>query len=100
MPEGEEAGRQAEENPCGLANRDTYSCGHIRDTGEENGNPLQHSFLRIPQAEKPSGLESMGLQSVRENLAATEQQYVRDTDFSACVEGRKGLILAVYLLQV
>ena len=74
MPEGEEAGRQAEENPRGLANRDAYSCGHIRDTGEENGNPLQYSFLGIPWAEKPGGLESMGLQSVRENLAATEQQ--------------------------
>ena len=46
--EEEEAGRQAEENPCGLANRDTYSCGHIRDTGEENGNPLQYSSLGNP----------------------------------------------------
>ena len=24
--------RQAEKNPCGLANRDTYFCGYVRDT--------------------------------------------------------------------
>ena len=52
VPEGEEAGRQAEENPCGLANRDTYSCGHIRDTGEENGNPLQYPFLGNPMGKE------------------------------------------------
>ena len=28
----------------------------------------------IPWAEKPGGLESMGLQSVEHNLATTEQQ--------------------------
>ena len=39
--EGDEIGRQAEENPCGLANRDAYFCGYIRDTGEGNGTPLQ-----------------------------------------------------------
>ena len=74
MPEGEEAGRQAEENPCGLANRDTYSCGHIRDTGEENGNPLQYSFLGNPMGREAWWAIVHGVQSVEHNLATTEQQ--------------------------
>ena len=30
--------------------------------GEENGNPLQYSFCKIPWTEEPGGLQCMGLQ--------------------------------------
>ena len=54
----------------------------------------------IPWAEKPGGLESMGCKVLNTTQRPQNNKHVRDTDFSACVEGRKGLILAVYLLQV
>ena len=38
-------GQKAEDNPCGLANRDTCFCGYVRDPGEGNGNPLQYTCL-------------------------------------------------------
>ena len=33
--------------------------GSGRSPGEGNGNPLQYSCLRIPQTEKPGGLQSV-----------------------------------------
>ena len=65
---GRKASRQAEENPCGLANRDAYFSGYVRDTGEGNGNPLQYSCLGNPIGRGACGLQSMGLQSVRHDL--------------------------------
>ena len=41
--------------------------------GEGNGNPLQYSRLEIPRIEEPGGLQSMGLQTVRHNLATKQQ---------------------------
>ena len=37
--------------------------GWGRSLGGGNGNPLQYSCLKNPTAEKPGGLQSMGLQS-------------------------------------
>ena len=36
--------------------------GSRRFPGEENGNPLQYLALKIPWAEEPGGLQSMGSQ--------------------------------------
>ena len=38
-----------------------------------NGNPLQYSCLRNAWTEKPGGLQSMGTQRVRHNLAIKKQ---------------------------
>ena len=38
--------------------------GSGRPPGEENGNPLQYSCLRIPWAEEPGGLQSIESQRV------------------------------------
>ena len=38
-------GQKVEDNPCGLANTDTYFCGYVRDPGEGSGNPLQYTCL-------------------------------------------------------
>ena len=38
--------------------------GLERSPEEGNGNPFQYSGLRLPVTEKPSGLQSMGLQRV------------------------------------
>ena len=41
-----------------------------RSPGERNGNPLQHSCLENPMdREGPGGLQFMGLQRVRHDLA-------------------------------
>ena len=46
--------------------RDTVSIPRLgRSAGEENGNPLQYSCLENPM--EPGGLQSMGLQRVRED---------------------------------
>ena len=39
--------------------------GSRRSPGERNGNPLQYPCLENPMTEKPSGLQSTGLQRVR-----------------------------------
>ena len=36
-----------------------------RSPGEVHGNPLQYSCLEIPRTEEPGGLQSIGLQRVR-----------------------------------
>ena len=49
-----------------------------RSPGEENGNPLQYSCLgEIPWTEEPSGLQSMGLQRVRHDLATEHEHPVQ-----------------------
>ena len=45
-----------------------------RSPGEGNGNPLQYSCWRITWTEEPGGLQSMGSQKVRYNLAPEKQQ--------------------------
>ena len=45
-----------------------------RSPGEGNGNPLQYSCWEIPWTEEPGGLQFMGSQRVRHDLA-TKQQY-------------------------
>ena len=37
-----------------------------RSPGEVHGNPLQYSCLEIPRTEEPGGLQSIGLQRVKE----------------------------------
>ena len=34
--------------------------GSKRSPGEENDNPLQYSYCRIPRTEEPGGLQSRG----------------------------------------
>ena len=47
--------------------------GSGRSPGEGNGNPLQYSCWEIPWTEEPGGLQSMGLQRVRYDLATKQQ---------------------------
>ena len=42
--------------------------------GEGNGNPLRILARRIPWTEEPGGLQSLGLQRVRQDLASKQQQ--------------------------
>ena len=49
--------------------------GWGRSPGEENGNPLQYSCLGNPMNRGAGGLQSMGLQRVRHNLA-TKQEFL------------------------
>ena len=56
------------------------NAGHassISDTGRSlgvgNGNPLQYSCLGNPMTEEAFGLQSMGFQRVRNNLAAEHE---------------------------
>ena len=48
--------------------------GLERSPQEENGNPLQYSCWKIPWMEEPGGLQSVGSQRVRHDLAAKQQQ--------------------------
>ena len=52
---------------------DTIDTGSVlgsgRPSGEGNGNPLQRSWWKIPWSEEPHGLQSVGLQRVRHDLA-------------------------------
>ena len=45
-----------------------------RSPGEGNGNSFQDSCLETPWTEKPGGLQSMGSQRIRYNLATKQQQ--------------------------
>ena len=42
-----------------------------RSPGEENGNPIQYSFWRIPWTEESGGLQTMGLDRVEDDLVTT-----------------------------
>ena len=53
-----------------------------RSSGEGNGNPLQDSCLENSMTEEPGGLQSMGSQRVRNNLA-TEQQQQKEMSYYA-----------------
>ena len=44
-----------------------------RSLGVGNGNPPQYSSLENPMTEEPSGLQPMGLQRVKNNLAAEHE---------------------------
>ena len=62
-------------DPCNA--EDAEDSGSVpglgRFPGGGNGNPLQYSCLESPWTKEPGGLQSMGLQRVRHNLA-TELQ--------------------------
>ena len=45
-----------------------------RCPGGGNGDPLQYSCLEIPRTEEPGGLQPVGSQRVRHNLATQQQQ--------------------------
>ena len=47
--------------------------GSRRSPGEGNGNPLHYSCLGHPMDRKSGGLQSMGSQRVRHNLANKQQ---------------------------
>ena len=47
--------------------------GSGRSPGGGNSNPLQYSSLEIPWTEEPGGLQSMGSQKVRHDLATKQQ---------------------------
>ena len=49
-----------------------------RSPGEENSNSLQYSCLEIPWTQEPDGLQSMGLQRVRHDLATKQQLLILD----------------------
>ena len=55
-------GSDSKESVCNTGDQGLIP-GSGRSPGEGNGNPLQHSCLRIPQTEEPGGLQSMGSQS-------------------------------------
>jgi len=55
--------------------------------GEGNGNPFQYSCLENPWTEEPGGLQSMGLQRVRHDLA-TEQHQHGSSNFKCNVPGQ------------
>ena len=51
--------------------------GLARSPGEGNGNPVKHSSIlawEIPWTEEPGGLQSVGSQTVRRDLATKQQQ--------------------------
>ena len=50
--------------------------GMGRSPGVGNGTPLQYSYWEIPWTEEPGGLQSVGLQRVRRDLATKQQQGV------------------------
>ena len=50
-----------EESICQAGDVDLI-LGSERSPGEENGNPLQYSYWRLPGMEEPGGLQFMGLQ--------------------------------------
>ena len=56
-----------------------------RSPGERNGNPLQYSYLENLWTEEPGGLQSMGLQRVRHDLATKQQQMVTHRNIYTCV---------------
>ena len=57
---------------------DTGDTGYISESGrfpgEENGNPLQYSWLKIPWTEEPGGLRFMGSQTVRHDWSHSHTQ--------------------------
>jgi len=48
-----------------------YIYTNIRSPGEGNGNPLQHSCLKIPWMQEPDRLQSMGSQRVGHDWATS-----------------------------
>ena len=66
-------------NPPANAGEAGSVSGLGRSPGEGNGNSLQYSCLENPWTEEPSGRQSMGSQTVREDLLTTnnKQQSLR-----------------------
>jgi len=56
-------------NQPASAGNESLIPGLGRSPGEGNGNTLQYSCWKIPWAEEPGGLQSMGLQRARQKLA-------------------------------
>ena len=61
-------GSDGKESACNAGDRGSIP-GSGRSPGEGNGNPLEYSCRIIPWAEEPGGLQSMGSQRVRQDLA-------------------------------
>ena len=61
-------GSDGKESACNAGDRGSTP-GSGRSPGEGNGNPLEYSCQIIPWAEEPGGLQSMGSQRVRQDLA-------------------------------
>ena len=61
------------ENPPANAGDTSWIPGSGRSRGEGNGNPLQYPCLGNPMDRKSGGLQSMGSQRVRHNLANKQQ---------------------------
>ena len=89
LPGMNQEGRQAEENPCGLANRDAYFSGYVSDPGEGNGTPLQQSCLGNPTGEEPVGYSPWGCKVPDTTYRLNNNKHVRNTDFRAYMEGRR-----------
>ena len=49
--------------------------GSGRSHREENGNPLQCSYVENPWTEEPDGLQFMGSQRVSQNRASMHKDY-------------------------
>ena len=62
--EGSPGGSDSKESAFNAGNPGSIP-GSGRSPGERNGNPLQYPCLENPMTEKPSGLQSTGLQRVR-----------------------------------
>ena len=66
MSLGFPGGSTVKESTCNAENTGLIP-GLQRPLVEGNGNPLELSCLKTPRTEKPGGLQSMGLQTVRHN---------------------------------
>ena len=64
---------RGKESACQAEDADLVP-GSGRSPGEGNGNSFQDSCLETPWTEKPGGLQSMGSQRIRYNLATKQQQ--------------------------
>ena len=61
------------ESACQTGHIDSVP-GSGKSPGGGNGKPVQYSCWEIPRTEEPGGLQSMGSQGVRHNLAAKQRQ--------------------------
>ena len=72
-----------------------------RCPGKGNSNPLRYSAWKIPWIEEPSGLQSIGLQRVRHDLAIEQQQrysycHLKNASYPYCYFFR----LSPYIVQL
>ena len=75
---------------------DTFDTGSVFGSGISsgggNGNPLQCSWWKIPWTEEPHGLQSVGLQRVRHDLAHTHTLILHHSLRSLCLTFHIGRI--------